>query len=60
MRACPSRADFYAKLAADPAGGPPASAERLDEELNKWLTSLDAIDKRIETFYEAGGHGKGF
>lgn len=59
MRACPYRADFYAKLAADPEGGAPASQEKLNEELNKWLVALDDIVKRVEGFYEKGGHGKG-
>jgi hypothetical protein len=60
MKVCPYRADFYAKLAADPAGGPPASTDRLNEELDRWLAALDTIVKRIEAFYESGGHGKGF
>ncbi|KAJ7451739.1 glycolipid transfer protein [Mycena galericulata] len=60
MKACPYRADFYAKLAADPAGGPPASDEKLNEELNKWLEALSSIVARLESFYETGGYGKGF
>jgi hypothetical protein len=60
MKACPYRADFYAKLAADPTGGPSASQETLNEELNKWLAALSAIVTRMEAFYEKGGHGKGF
>ncbi|KNZ82194.1 Pleckstrin like proteiny domain-containing family A member, partial [Termitomyces sp. J132] len=60
MKACPYRADFYKKLAADPSGGPPASQEKLDEELNKWLAALDAIVARVEAFYEKGSYGKGF
>ncbi|KAF8893456.1 glycolipid transfer protein [Infundibulicybe gibba] len=60
MKACPYRADFYAKLAADPDGGPSAPQEKLDEELNRWLAALDSIVKRMEEFYEKGGHGKGF
>jgi hypothetical protein len=59
MKACPYRVDFYAKLAADP-DGVPASPEKLNEELNTWLSALDSIVKRIEAFYEKGGHGKGF
>lgn len=59
MKACPYRADFYAKLAADPEGGAPASQERLNEELDKWLVALAEIVKRMEAFYEKGGHGKG-
>ena len=60
MKACPYRADFYSKLAADPAGGPPVPADKLNEELNKWLAALDNIVKRMEDFYEKGGHNKGF
>ncbi|KAL6301233.1 het-c2 protein [Sparassis latifolia] len=60
MKACPYRADFYAKLASDPAGGPSVSADKLNEELNSWLTALAAIVTRMETFYEQGGHNKGF
>jgi len=52
MKACPYRKDFYAKL-----GSPP---EKVDEELKKWLEALDAIIQRMQGFYEAGGHGKGF
>lgn len=60
MKACPYRADFYAKLAADPNGGEPASQEKLNEELDKWLAALSSIVARMETFYEKGGYGKGF
>ena len=60
MNACPRRADFYAKLAADPNGGEPASQEKLNEEMDRWLGSLSSILSRIDTFYEEGGHGKGF
>jgi len=51
MKACPYRADFYAKL-----GSPP---EKVNTELGKWLTALEAIVARIEAFYEAGGYNKG-
>ncbi|THH17872.1 hypothetical protein EW146_g3012 [Bondarzewia mesenterica] len=60
MKACPYRADFFAKLRADPAGGPEASEAKLNEELDKWLGALRGIVTRMETFYEKGGHGKGF
>ena len=60
MKACPYRADFYTKLAADPAGGPSVPADQLNEELNKWLAALDSIVQRLEEFYEKGGHNKGF
>lgn len=38
MKACPYRTDFYAKL-----GSPP---EKVDEELEKWLTALETIIAR--------------
>ena len=60
MKACPYRADFYTKLASDPAGGAAVTTEALNEELNKWLAALDSIVKRMEAFYEKGGHNKGF
>lgn len=60
MKACPYRADFFAKLRADPAGGPAASEEKSNEELDKWLAALASIVTRLETFYEKGGYGKGF
>lgn len=60
MKACPYRAEFYKKLAADPAGGPSVPDAKLNEELNQWLTALDAIVTRMQAFYEKGGHNKGF
>ena len=60
MKACPYRADFYAKLMEDKSGGPPASEEKLNEQLNKWLAALEAIVKRMEDFYAKGKHDKGF
>ena len=60
MKACPYRADFYAKLVADKSGGPPASEERLNEQLNKWLGALETIVKRMEDFYAKGKYDKGF
>jgi len=60
MKACPLRAKFYSALAADPNGGEPASQEKLNEELDKWLAALSPILKRVDDFYEKGGHGKGF
>ncbi|EPQ57076.1 glycolipid transfer protein [Gloeophyllum trabeum ATCC 11539] len=59
MKACPYRADFYKKLAADPAGGPPVPDDKLNDELNKWLAGLENILTRVEAFYEKGGYGKG-
>lgn len=60
MKACPYRADFYAKLAADPDGGAPASNETVNDELNKWLSALSSIVSRVEAFYEKGNYAKGF
>ena len=60
MKACPYRADFYKKLAADPDGGPSVDDEKLNVELDKWLGSLNTIIIRLQTFYEKGGHDKGF
>jgi hypothetical protein len=59
MKACPYRAGFYEKLAADPNGGPPSSQDKVDADLNEWLGGLDTIVKRMESFYEGGGHAKG-
>jgi len=60
MKACPYRADFFNKLKADPAGGPPTSDDDLNVKLNRWLTALDGIVTREQAFYKAGGHDKGF
>ncbi|KAI9507480.1 het-c2 protein [Russula earlei] len=60
MKACPYRADFFSKLKADPAGGPAAADDHLNEQLNKWLAALDGIVTRLQTFYKAGAHDKGF
>lgn len=50
MKACPYRADFYAKL------GP---AEAVNIELNAWLQSLAKIVDRVQAFYEKGNYSKG-
>lgn len=60
MKACPYRAAFYAKLVEDKSGGPAASEEKLNQQLDKWLEALDAIVKRMEDFYAKGKHDKGF
>jgi hypothetical protein len=60
MKACPYRKDFYSKLAADPEGGPPASMERVNDALDKWLAALSAILIQLEAFYQAGEYEKGF
>ncbi len=56
MKACPYRADFYKKLAADPAKGASASQDVVNEELDKWLAALSDIVTRMQTFYEQGNH----
>lgn len=58
MVACPNREGLYLKLKADESGGPPASDEELDVELNKWLAALRDIINRISIFYKNGGYGK--
>jgi len=60
MKACPYRADFYRKLAADPDGGASVSDEELNDQLDQWLEGLRKIIIRMETFYKEGGHDKGF
>jgi len=56
MNACPHRVEFFDKLKANPAGGPPTSDKHLNKSLNKWLTALDRIVTRLQKFYKAGGH----
>ncbi|GAA6061851.1 hypothetical protein JCM10212_000768 [Sporobolomyces blumeae] len=51
MKACPYRADFYAKL------GPPTA--NVDQELVKWNTALGDIIQRVEAFYAKGNYAKG-
>lgn len=60
MKACPYRKDFYEKLKADPAGGEPATQERLDEALNKWLAALVAIVTQLDTFLDTNKFNKTF
>jgi len=60
MKACPYRQDFYGKLAADPAGGSALPADKLSEDLNKWLGALDSIVTRVQTFQEKNGYNKNF
>lgn len=61
MKACPYRSDFYKKLAGDAADGPSiTSTEKVSEDLDKWLHSLDTIVKHMDDFYTKGGHSKGF
>ncbi|OAV96231.1 hypothetical protein PTTG_03445 [Puccinia triticina 1-1 BBBD Race 1] len=50
MKACPYRADLFKKLGAK---------EKVDVELEKWLSALEKIVVRIQSFYEKGNYGKG-
>jgi hypothetical protein len=50
MKACPYRADLYVKL---------GTKEKVDVELERWLTGLEKIVGQIERFYEKGNYGKG-
>ncbi|PWY97539.1 putative het-c2 protein [Testicularia cyperi] len=52
MKACPYRKDFYSKL-----GSPP---EKVDEELEKWLSGLERIVAHMKSFYASGNYEKGF
>ncbi|KAJ8482251.1 hypothetical protein ONZ45_g15018 [Pleurotus djamor] len=58
MKACPYRATLYEKLAADPAGGPATTNEQVEAKLDTWLTALESIVTRMQTFYKTGGHDK--
>jgi hypothetical protein len=51
MKACPYRADFYSKLAADPGGGPSMTEDKVDNELNSWLSALNDNIEIIQDFY---------
>jgi hypothetical protein len=52
MKACPYRADFYAKLVEDKSGGPPASEEKLNEQLDKWLAALERSSNGWKILHE--------
>ncbi|KAF8835358.1 het-c2 protein [Paxillus ammoniavirescens] len=58
MKACPQRAGFYTKLAADPDGGAAVPQDKLNEELNAWLEGLDKIVKRMQKVYKENGYGE--
>lgn len=51
IRAVPRRNDFYNHIAQ---GG---SVDKLDEEMAKWLTALEAIVIRMSAFLKGGGYG---
>ncbi|KAG1853431.1 glycolipid transfer protein [Suillus subalutaceus] len=56
---CPSRKNFYEKLAANP-NGEPCSQELLDKQLNDWIIGLLTIITRMNHFYSKGKHGEIF
>ncbi|KAK0552835.1 hypothetical protein OC846_001406 [Tilletia horrida] len=51
MKACPYRAEFYLKL-----GSP---VEKVEAELEKWLTALETIVRIMQKFYADGNYAKG-
>ncbi|KIK91335.1 hypothetical protein PAXRUDRAFT_149738 [Paxillus rubicundulus Ve08.2h10] len=58
MKACPQRAGFYTKLAADPDGGAAVPQDKLNEDLNAWLEGLDKIVKGMQKVYKENGYGE--
>lgn len=44
MKACPYRKDFYAKLGAP--------QDRVNAQLEEWVTSLERIVRELQQFYE--------
>ncbi|ODV85634.1 hypothetical protein CANARDRAFT_28392 [[Candida] arabinofermentans NRRL YB-2248] len=51
MKACPYRADFFAKLGADQT--------KVLEQMKAWLQALESIVTSILEFFESGNYGKG-
>ncbi|WFD45820.1 hypothetical protein GLX27_000445 [Malassezia furfur] len=51
MKACPYRKDFYAKLGAP--------QDRVNAQLEEWVTSLERIVRELQQFYEQGNYAKG-
>lgn len=51
IRAVPNRQDFYTRLTQ---GG---SHEKFDNELGRWLTSLDGLVLRLKAFLSEGHYG---
>lgn len=54
MKACPYRKDFYTKLQGT------ATEADTKEKFGKWLAALKNITEKMDAFYEAGSHAKGF
>ncbi|CAG8508715.1 640_t:CDS:2 [Ambispora leptoticha] len=51
MKACPYRTAFFKKLGED--------QELVQQKLVAWLTALELIVARLNSFYESGGYDKG-
>ncbi len=51
MKACPYRAEFYAKLGSD--------ADKVKAQLLEWLVALENVVSIILAFFESGNYGKG-
>lgn len=54
MKACPYRADFYAKLAASPE-----EQENAMKQLAEWLEAFEKIVKILFDLYASGSYDKG-
>ncbi|TFK70637.1 glycolipid transfer protein [Pluteus cervinus] len=59
MKACPYRADFYAKLSHDPDGGVSVASDVVSTSLDSWLAALNNIITTMFAYYEANGYAKG-
>ncbi|KAI9227496.1 MAG: putative glycolipid transfer protein [Piptocephalis tieghemiana] len=52
MKACPYRKDFYQKLGSDQA--------KVQEQLEAWLSALEALVAHLQTFLKSNGYDQGF
>ncbi len=50
MKACPYRKDFYQKLGTD--------QEKVQRQMQEWLSALETIVSRMQSFYAEHGIGK--
>lgn len=51
MKACPYRKDFFDKLGDD--------LNKINEQLEEWVSNLEKIVDEIMKFFESGNYGKG-
>ena len=58
LSVCPARAEFLKKLQSDPNGAAPATEEKVEADLVKWLAGLKKVVNTMEAFYEQGKYGK--